>query len=92
MIDLIEIMKMFNLDEKPYMQLGCVWCRDDFRITFIEEGIVYDAIQGELIGNEDGIVCLMNDVQQFLGWQPVIFSSNLEISPEEFEKTYGELM
>ncbi|CAL9978059.1 hypothetical protein VPHF99_0226 [Vibrio phage F99] len=92
MVDLIEIMKLFDLDEKPYCNLGCVWCRDGSRTTFIEDGNIYGAVQGDVIGVKGGIVCINNDVQQFLGMQPAIFTSVLEISPELFEETYGDLM
>lgn len=92
MVDIIEIMKLFNLDEKPYVNLGCVWCRDDFNIMFVEDGLVYDATQGNLIGEKDGVVCINNDARQFIGMQPAIFTSTLEISREMFEETYGDLM
>lgn len=92
MIDIFEIMKIFNLDEKPYIQLGCDWCHDGSRIFFVEEGMLYDAVKGDWIGTQDGIVCLMNDVQQFLGWQPVIFSQHLEMNYGEFEDKYGDEM
>ncbi|AUR84845.1 hypothetical protein NVP1063O_178 [Vibrio phage 1.063.O._10N.261.45.C7] len=92
MVDLLEIIERFNLDEKPYINLGNVWCRDGHSIYFIEEGCVYSAVQGNVIGEEDGIVCINNDVQQFMGMQPAIFDSSLEFSPEKFEELYGDFM
>ena len=92
MIDIIEIMQLFNLDEKPYVQLGCEWCRDGSSIFFVEDSALYGAIQGDVVGTKEGIVCLMNDVQQFLGWQPAVFSENLEISYDEFELKYEDEM
>lgn len=92
MIDIYEIMELFNLDEKPYVNLGCVWCRDGSQIFFLEDNIVYSVVAGDLIGELDGIVCINNDVEQFLGWQPAIFTSVLEICPKLFEEIYGGLM
>ncbi len=92
MIDLVEIMKMFNLTEQPYVNLGCVWCSNGNSLYFYEDGNVYSSLQGELVGVEDGVVCIMNDVQQFLGMQPALFTETLEISYEKFEDIYWEKM
>lgn len=92
MTDTFEIMKMFHLTEQPYILLGNVWCRNGNAISFIEDGVAYQEIQGDVIGDDEGILCINIDIQQFLGMQPAIFSSTLEISPELFEENYKELL
>lgn len=92
MTDIFEIMRMFNLAEQPHVILGNVWCRNGYTISFIEDGVAYQEIQGEVIGEDEGILCINIDIQQFLGMQPAIFSSTLEISPELFEENYKELL
>lgn len=92
MVDLLELMEIFNLDEKPYCNLGCEWCVTRDSIYFVEDGMMYSSIKGELIGKEEGMVCINNDLQQFLGMQPAVFTSVLKITPEEFEEKYKDLM
>lgn len=90
MIDLVEVMKMFNLTEQPYLNLGCVWCRTPpYSIHFYEDGDLYSAVRVSLVGEDGNLVCIMNDVQQFMGMQPAIFTKTLEISPEKFQELYG---
>ncbi|CAH9014546.1 conserved hypothetical protein [Vibrio phage 277E43-1] len=92
MIIWYELMKMFNLDEKPYLNLGVEWCKDDYQIMFVEYGVVSCETLGKRLGNVDGIVCMEIDVQQFLGWQPAVFSEHLEIAYDDFEEKYGDIM
>ena len=92
MVDMIEIMKMFNLEEKPYCNLGLVWCRDKYTVSFVEDGSAYSAVIGDVLGEDNGIVCINNDVQQFFGMQPAVFSKDLEIDTSEFEKRYEGVM
>jgi len=92
MIDIIELMEIFNLHQKPYVNLGVEWCRDGAQIYFIEDGSVYGAVFDKVVGSKDNVTCIMHDVEQFLGWEPALFSTHLEISLAEFEEKYGDLM
>ena len=92
MIDIFEIMKMFELSEKPYTLLGCEWCTDGSGLCFIEDGNIYRVVLGEMLGEKDNIVCYMVDVQQFLGWQPAVLSKHMQTTYESFEEKYGDMM
>ena len=92
MIDIFEIMKMFELSEKPYTLLGCEWCTDGLGLYFVEEGNIYKETLGEMLGEKEGVVCCMIDVQQFLGWQPAVLSKHMQTTYESFEEKYGDTM
>ncbi len=87
-----ELMQMFDLDEKPYLNLDIEWCKDGYQIMFVEDGTVYCETLGKHLGNVDDVICLEIDVQQFLGWQPAVFTQSMEITWEEFEDKYEDKM
>lgn len=88
MIDVYELMQMFDLEETPYLNLGIEWCKDGYQIMFVEDEVVYCETLGKRLGGISNVVCLEIDVQQFLGWQPAVFTQSMEISWEEFEDKY----
>lgn len=91
MIDVYEIMKMFDLNEKPYVQLGLPWAQDGYKIYFVEDGILYDVYTEGVCRIEEGIYCFQVDLYQFMGWQPMIFTSNLKMGYEDFENKFRDL-
>ena len=93
MIDIEELMRVFGLKETPYVNLGLEWCTDNGSVYFVGDGWSFSAVYDERsLVVKDGIVCMLNDVQQFRGWEPAVFTESLELSVEMFEEKYGDLM
>ena len=92
MIDIFEIMKLFNLDAKPYLNTGLPWSCDGSQVYFVEDNCMYSVIAGEDSTSTMGFVCAQTDVQQFLGWEYMIFSAHMQEDFEFFEKKYLHLM
>ena len=90
--DNLTLMTTCNLNEIPYNNLKTTWCRDGYQVMFVEENLIYCETLGKTLSTIGDVICLEIDVQQFLGWQPTVFTQSMEITWEEFEQKYEEVM
>ena len=92
MSDAFELMKLFELDEKPYVNLECEWAVDGGSLYFVDNGVMYQEVFGKIESQKNGISLCVIDVQQFMGWQPMVLTSSMNMSFDDFDNKYSNLM